>query len=365
SADELWHLLSAQRPLPLRFVLHQSQRPNGSLCPCLEVDLPKHGGSAIDHDNVSQRQAVCTVTRILDPEHKMPYVSLGGIFAASGMSIIEGLLRFQIAPLDYQLSLAGLEPFDDIWVSLKLAAAISSQLGLSGPLAALLDPKTRPAWSLDEGRTGISFNWRVPASILDEAKYSTASLLQTDFPQVELLRPGEQLKLLVSDQQRAEARSRSQSGAETNRLKVQLIRCSTACYAVWLDLTHAQQSLDAAEHAQDPEALELEIRLARDYVSDLRVEQLPPLATDLIEWIQLAADPFSVVGDEQKGPVRVPALDRLDRAEMLLLRQRDEAKLQSQHSSNASLHEVKQALEVTILIVRSKLVTLHKMQMLA
>ncbi|KAJ1027318.1 hypothetical protein NDA18_003327 [Ustilago nuda] len=140
TTTELWQRLEARRPLPLRFVLSLSCRPNASLCPCLQVDLQS--------TTVSGRYF--TVTRILDPEHRVPYISLTPLLLASGLSLIEGLLRFSIPLTSYDLSLAGLEPFDDFWVSLPLARSIATELDLLPSLAATLDPKAALAWSLDE-----------------------------------------------------------------------------------------------------------------------------------------------------------------------------------------------------------------------
>jgi hypothetical protein len=65
------------------------------------------------------RSCTCSRSRsILDPEHREPFVSLGALFLAAGITPAEGLLRFELRRdrLDYDLSLAGLEPFDEIWV---------------------------------------------------------------------------------------------------------------------------------------------------------------------------------------------------------------------------------------------------------
>lgn len=57
--------------------------------------------------------------RILDPEHREPFITLGGIFAAAGLTPIEGLLRFDLhrGRGHFDVSLAGLEPRDELWVS--------------------------------------------------------------------------------------------------------------------------------------------------------------------------------------------------------------------------------------------------------
>lgn len=136
-----WEELEQKRPLPVHFRLFPSRRPNRTLCPALTAE--KNG---------------VVVIRILDPEHREPYVSLCSLFAMAGLSPIAGLLRFglQRDRLDYDVTLAGLEPREALWASLKLASGIAKDLGLDGPLALLLSWDLRHAWTLDEGDAGLT-----------------------------------------------------------------------------------------------------------------------------------------------------------------------------------------------------------------
>lgn len=136
-----WDELAQRRPLPVHFRLYASRRPNKALCAALTVEL--RGIVAI---------------RILDPEHREPYVSVCSLFAMAGLSLIEGLLRFglQRDKLDYDVTLAGLEPREAIWTSLQLARNVARDLSLESPLALLLSWDLRHAWTLDEGDAGLT-----------------------------------------------------------------------------------------------------------------------------------------------------------------------------------------------------------------
>jgi hypothetical protein len=135
-----WEDLKRSRPLPVHFVLYSSQRVNRALCPCLVVH----------HCNIS-------VIRILDPEHRQPYISLDSIFLLANKSIPLGILEFGLnrEAGDYDLTLAGLEPREALWVPLKIARKVADELGLLEPLGILLDWEIRHIWSLDEGDGGL------------------------------------------------------------------------------------------------------------------------------------------------------------------------------------------------------------------
>lgn len=135
-----WDELENSRPLPVRFQLYASRRTNRALCPCLVV----------------KSQGI-SVIRILDPEHMQPYISLDSIFLLSNRSIPTGILEFELSrdSGDYDLTLAGLEPREALWVPLKLAREIAEQVGLLEALGTLLDWDNRHIWSLDEGEAGL------------------------------------------------------------------------------------------------------------------------------------------------------------------------------------------------------------------
>ncbi|CEH16017.1 hypothetical protein CBOM_05893 [Ceraceosorus bombacis] len=185
-----WKDLSDRRPLPLRFLLLPSNRPGGKLCPSLCVHINGH-----------------VIVRIMDPEHSEPFVSLAAILHSAGLTVAEGLLRFGLRRdrMDFDMTLAGLEPWDEIWVPLATARRVAESLNILEPLASLLSWSTRHVWSLDEGSSGLVHNWRVPSSVLDPGTYSTASLTASEFAVVEPLAAGQMIRTLVSPEQRRSA----------------------------------------------------------------------------------------------------------------------------------------------------------------
>ncbi|UZJ55396.1 hypothetical protein CBS101457_004716 [Exobasidium rhododendri] len=186
-----WEDLKGSRPLPVRFVLYASKRTNRSLCPCLVVN----------HCNIN-------VVRILDPEYQQPYVSLDSIFLLANESIPLGILKYDLAREagDFDLSLAGLEPREALWVPLKIARRVAEELGILRPLSTLLDWHTRHAWTLDEGEDGFIHNWR--ALRLDAATYSMATLVETSIDNISLLPKGQQVRTFISAELRQESQDR-------------------------------------------------------------------------------------------------------------------------------------------------------------
>lgn len=89
--------------------------------------------------------------RILDPEHKQPYITLDAIFALAGLTIADGLVRFNLKRShgDYDLTLAGLEPREGIWSPWNVSLRIAKQLDVFVQLRGLFMEKH--AWSLDDG----------------------------------------------------------------------------------------------------------------------------------------------------------------------------------------------------------------------
>lgn len=290
--SDLWQRLESRRPLPLRFVLHLSRRPNASLCPCLELDLPSLHSPSITRT---------TVTRILDPEHRVPYISLSPLFTSAGLTLIQGLLRFSLSPTSFDLSLAGLEPWDDCWISLPLARHIANQLGVLLPLSAILDSKTALAWSLDEFGEGLSHNWRVPQEWVDAAGYSTDAITHPElrFGNVQLLKQGQQIKTLVS----AEKRSEIKRGAEERRrsrgfrLRQKLVRWSKLVYEVWWEL---QPCLNGKE-GREEEGEEGRHERLRSVLEDLRQVVVPPTNADVLEWMQLLSSPNETMEPSSEG----------------------------------------------------------------
>jgi len=135
-----------------------------------------------------------TIWRILDPEHREPFVSFGALCEACGLSAMEGLVYFAdilcrpvhrppsssagstsaettlpspqnpslrgLSPPPsgaslIDLSLAGLEPCAELWIPLPAARKVAASCGVLEQLALLLSWSTRHAWSLDEGDGGV------------------------------------------------------------------------------------------------------------------------------------------------------------------------------------------------------------------
>ncbi|GAC96232.1 calcium-transporting ATPase [Pseudozyma hubeiensis SY62] len=271
SSKELWQRLATRRPSPLRFVLHLSRRPNAALCPCLEVDLASSTSPSTSF----------TVTRILDPEHRVPYITLTPILHAAGLTIIQGLLRFDPSPSSFDLSLAGLEPWDDLWISLPLARSIASQLGLSQPLALILDAKSAQAWSLDEFEEGLSHNWRVPQDVLDAAAYSTDAITDEElrFDKVQLLPQGQQIETLLSRELRWAIVNKARESRRSLKFKLHqnMVRWSSQVYSVFRDFgpTFRDDVNDEERKA-----------IMRAGLDDLGEVVVPPTETDFIDWLQ-------------------------------------------------------------------------------
>jgi len=70
---------------------------------------------------------------------------------------MEGLFKFDLQRVkgDFDLTQAGIEPFDDLWGSFHQARKVATELGLMDLLGGILDWKSRFAWSLDEGNSGL------------------------------------------------------------------------------------------------------------------------------------------------------------------------------------------------------------------
>ena len=249
----LWTLLAAKRPLPLRFSLHLSRRPNSSLCPCLQLSLTP----------------TLTLTRILDPEHRVPYITLSPLLHSAGLTLIQGLLRFQLSPTSFDLSLAGLEPWDDLWISLPLARTVAAELGLASVLAAILDSRTNLAWSLDEFEAGLAHNWRVPG--VNVAGYSTDAITSVQFERAQMLPQGQQIKTLISADLRRRVKREAEERKASRAFQVhqRLVRWSAQVYGFWQDLQVVREDKTDVKKA---------------IFGDLMEVVLAPTQTDVLEW---------------------------------------------------------------------------------
>ncbi|SNX83139.1 uncharacterized protein MEPE_01845 [Melanopsichium pennsylvanicum] len=275
--EELWQRLEARRPASLRFSLHLSRRPNASLCPCLEATIP----------SLIEPSKFHTITRILDPEHSIPYLTLSPLLLAAGHTIISGLLHFNLCSASYDLSLAGLEPWDDLWVSLPLARHLAAELRLSEVLAGILDVRTGPAWSCDEFDEGLSHNWRVPQEYVDSAAYSTDAITKSGmrFAGLQILPRGQQIKTLVSAELRETIRNNAAQRQRESSfvLHQKLVRWSSQLYSIWRDVDAMLNMMDGEG---GEERGEMEGR-ARVLLEDLGGEMVPPTWCDMLEWMQL------------------------------------------------------------------------------
>ncbi|CBQ71956.1 conserved hypothetical protein [Sporisorium reilianum SRZ2] len=341
SSTELWQLLEARRPSPLRFALHLSRRPNAALCPCLQTHLLTRTGSF-------------TVTRILDPEHRVPYISLSPLFHAAGLTLVQGLLHFDLGSSSFDLSLAGLEPWDDLWASLPLARSIASSLKLDTALAAMLDARTSAAWSLDERERGVSHNWRVPQQWVDAAGYSTDAITRVAFERVEMLRRGQQVATLVSGEMRERIveQARERRGSAVFGLHQRLVRWSAHVVAVWQDVQAAAGEQEGREEK------------VWGLLEDLRNAVLPPTSTDVLEWLQLVSPPTdgASTATERLGSGASSLLAPLTLAELSAQRTTEPALGQLLPTPTQDLDEIVAQLES---ILRSKLASLHHMNLVS
>ncbi|GAA6037313.1 hypothetical protein JCM8097_008505 [Rhodosporidiobolus ruineniae] len=166
-----------------------SYENNTQSAPAREIDDLRDGAE----------QPTVEVVRTLDPEPREPFVSLSRIFLGCGITPIEGLLRFNLDPLAYDLTLGGLAPFLDIWVPLALARSVASHLDRLDELSGLLEWETRAAWSVqDKEEGGVVHNWKIGSDRVDPQEYSTALMLSTPFPRLHLLPPSTQIRTLLS-----------------------------------------------------------------------------------------------------------------------------------------------------------------------
>ena len=160
------HLPAAS--LPLRFVLPlsltgqvNSAFPSTALSPCVTTELNGF-----------------TIYRTLDPEPEASFVSLGILFLACGMTIPQGLLRFDLTLASNDLG--GLAPFNDIWTEFDQARMIADELEIGDVLAGLLDERSAKAFSVLDYETNepsLLHNWRIPPNWLSSKDYATSSML--------------------------------------------------------------------------------------------------------------------------------------------------------------------------------------------
>ncbi|EPQ32288.1 uncharacterized protein PFL1_00485 [Pseudozyma flocculosa PF-1] len=246
--SDLWATLSSNRPVPLRFVLLPSRRPNKALCPALQATLatpPPPPPPPVEGQPQRYRDRSYTVTRILDPEHKQPYISLAPLLLAGGRTLVSGLLEFDLSLQDgdYDVHLTGLEP--------------------------------------------------------------TEALLRADIRTISLLDHGEAVRTLVSSQQRnaivsragstnaASAIDEGQAGLQREREK--MVRWTTQLHEAYRQVREAKSLLDQAKgyrerRDDEDEARALE-RQSALLIADTDVESLPPTWQHIDDWLSSRCAP--------------------------------------------------------------------------
>ncbi|EGG09570.1 uncharacterized protein MELLADRAFT_115747 [Melampsora larici-populina 98AG31] len=215
---------SDEKALSLRFTLMKtySFRLDSPLVPVLYVRFPFNSTSTVNATSSSPNlnTTYIDIIRILDPEHREPFISIGrllllieptpispitaieilkelnqNLINSSSSSSSSNLYNPSTFKPVYSLLLNGLAPFPDLWVNLKLARQFSIRFGLlktddedggneNGMLARLLDWNSKSIWSLvtissvkEPIQTGeLVSNWRIPEDVLPLCDYSLASL---------------------------------------------------------------------------------------------------------------------------------------------------------------------------------------------
>lgn len=356
NSTELWQRLEARRPSPLRFVLHLSRRHNAALCPCFEAEIP----------SLTSPSTSFTVTRILDPEHRVPYVTLSPMFHAAGLTLIQGLLRCNLSLSSFDVSLAGLEPWDDLWISLPLARSIASRLELSSALASILESKSAPAWSLDEFNQGLSHNWRVPQEYVDAAAYSTDAIMDNTlrFDRAQMLPQGQQITTLISKQLRSNIVHNARETWRSERFKLHqnLVRWSSQLYSIFLDV----EPLLKVDQGDVQKEL-----ILKSILNDLRDVVVSPTETDLLEWLQFTyhSSPTSVsahrmTSRSQHGSDEGRILSYLNSMELSELR-RKEATLGDILLSTERGDDADQIVGRLDSIMRAKMSCLHHLNLIS
>ncbi|GAA5862633.1 hypothetical protein JCM1840_002618 [Sporobolomyces johnsonii] len=224
------------------------------------------------------------VLRILDPEHREPFVSLARIFLACGITPIEGLLRFELERPTYDCTLGGIAPFFDLWVSLKVARDVARELGVLDELAGLLEWETRRAWSVeDKEESGIVHNWKIASDRIAPQDYSTQSMLSATFPRLSLLPSGAQVRTLLPPMSTypiygapspATTLSVSSAGFPVTHdaLWAKLVEWCVSEYEAWLESPPASPSSSAPSRPLSPQSTR------KDRRTDDTDVDYPPLA---------------------------------------------------------------------------------------
>ncbi|GAA5820992.1 hypothetical protein JCM10212_006411 [Sporobolomyces blumeae] len=251
--------------LSIRFCLVRPLSGSTTPCACVSVDLPVRFSRAapprtappskpvIEDLTTGVSTQTLSVWRILDPELREPFVSLGRLFLASGLTPIEGLLRFEVEKPTYDCTLGGIAPFYDVWVPLETARAVARDLGRLDELAGLLDWDSRKAWTVDDKEEGsLVHNWKIASDRIPPASYSTERMLSTSFPRINLLPSGSQVRTLLPpassfpSQPSASTSDPSKTSTSYDFLWSRLMEWTTLEYETWLECPEPEATLDDA-----------------------------------------------------------------------------------------------------------------------
>ncbi|WWC99892.1 hypothetical protein V866_006801 [Kwoniella sp. B9012] len=194
--------ISSPLPLPIHFDLLPCLTPGKTLCPVFYVLV----------DNIP-------IYVTLDPS-QIPHMSLLPLFLTlhpiSPLSILSTL---HLRPdSDYSLTLKGIAPFVDIWVSLNLARTICESLNVErlfwdekDPTKGLLSKIMGEIQSWDEG-LAIGHNWLPPSTQLPKSAYSLSTLLSTPLTGVDIIQDNRYITTPLDDG----SRTRMTKDAETH-----------------------------------------------------------------------------------------------------------------------------------------------------
>ncbi|GAA5940461.1 uncharacterized protein JCM15063_002333 [Sporobolomyces koalae] len=174
--------------IPLHFALFRPLSGSSSPCAVLIAALPIRSTCSFSPASTTSStvgdlthgalKPSFEVYRLLDPELREPFVSIGRVFLACRITPVEGLLRYGLEKPAYDSTLGGIAPFYDIWVPLRKAREIALDLGVLEELAGLLELGTRKAWSVeDKEQGGMVHNWKIATDRIAPSDYSTQQML--------------------------------------------------------------------------------------------------------------------------------------------------------------------------------------------
>ncbi|KAI7904212.1 uncharacterized protein BX663DRAFT_451836 [Cokeromyces recurvatus] len=204
-------------PSPLQFrLLYNWEQQGQRIYPTLTVELNK-----------------IPIYRLIHYEFKQHFISVGQIFKACELTLIDGLVLFNLDLCHFQVDFLVPEfPFSDIWVTLEQAREIATSLKVSQTLSLLLSEDMDPLFTSDNlSRNELMHNWIVPS--IPSLNYSTRALLETEFQMIELLLPtGRKIRTQVDMTNRQQQQHQGivmRTRAETGLVRWQIIAYEKFC----------------------------------------------------------------------------------------------------------------------------------------